>query len=315
MKTQWTTWMVAAAITLVGCQEGAVLGAATGDERVDVLAELEASSLAGESFGDDGLSAVTSTTSFAALEGGDVASDAPQGWGRRMGMPVRRNINVEIEGNTATVTKTLVFEGQFLLRNPTGEEPISKPANHTMMQTAVLQRLEHEETDQRTGRRRHWKLVALSPQEWVMTAADQQTVAIERLEIFVNGQSVAVIEDPSMLFELDGRIPRFDQGAEVKITARVKNYTGEHREGDADTWVYLHLFHARADARRWVRLPMAFNEATGLYERTWVVQQDGRERLVVDAIDAGSFALDVPDNYRANLWAIPYRVEAAAVTD
>ncbi len=313
MKKSLMYLSVAAAVALAACQEGSVLGAVSEDDRSDIIAELEASALLGEAFGDDGLSTSATASAYTGdddpnTNAGD-DSKAPQAWGRKLGRPVRRNINIEVEGNTATVTRTLVFEGEFLLRNPDAVAPVAKPANHTMTQSAVLQRLEREEVDEATGRRRRWKLVAISPQEWLMTAADEQTVVIERVEIFVNGESVVVIEDPSMLFEVAGRMPRFEAGAEVKVTAKVRNFTID-REGNAATWVYLHVFHANADRRRWARLPMTFNEDTRLYERGWIVRHDGRERLLVDAIDADSFTLTRDDNYRANLWGIPYRIES-----
>jgi len=290
------------------CSDTLGLGNATEEEREDIVAELDESGLFGEAFGDDGIPASASVVTYgysAPPEG-----DAPFRWGRRHGRPVRREVNVVVEENVATVTRTLVFEGSFIVGHPESETVVRKPANETMVQRAVLMRREQAQTDQNTGRVRRWRIVELSPQEWFLTREDARTVDIERVEVLINGESAIVIEDPEMLFDVDTELPHMQVGDEVRVTARVANYTGEHPEGDAATYVFLHLFHASQDGRKWLRVPMEFDEETGMYIKTWVARHDGRERIVVDAIDADAFAMDREDSYRANLWALPYRVEA-----
>lgn len=287
------------------CNDTLGLGNATEEEREDIIAELDASGFFGEAFGDDGIPASASVVTY----GYGDAGDAPFRWGRRHGPPVSREINVVVEEGIATVTRTLEFEGTFLVSNPDTDGVVSKPANETMTQRAVLVRRDEAVTDEHTGRIKRWRLVELSPQEWFMTREDARTVDIERVEIVVNGESAIVIEDPAMLFDVATELPHLTVGDEVRVTARVKNYTGEHPEGDADTYVFLHLFHVSTDRHKWMRVPMEFDPETGMYTKGWIVRHEGRERIVVDAIDADAFALDREDSYRANLWALPYRVE------
>jgi hypothetical protein len=47
----------------------------------------------------------------------------------------------------------------------------------------------------------------------------------------------------------------------------------------------------------------------GAFVRHWIVRFGGRERMVVDAIDSQAFHTDSEDDYRANGWGIPYRIE------
>jgi hypothetical protein len=47
----------------------------------------------------------------------------------------------------------------------------------------------------------------------------------------------------------------------------------------------------------------------GRYVREWTVRFGGRERIGVDAIDSQTFNTDSDDDYRANIWGIPYRIE------
>ena len=306
MKRYLTVALVMSAIALAGCSESLGLDNASEEDRADIMAELEASGLLGEDFGLDGLA--EGAQANLNVSGAVDLAEAPRLWGRRLGPPVSRDIRVVVEGNHATVTKTLGFEGAFMVRDVENQTTISKTANHSMTQRAALTRLERDVVDEATGRRRRWQLDSLSAQHWYMTAEDEQTVQIQRVEIFVDGESVAVIEDPSMLYAVTGRIPRLRLGQEVKVTAEVLNFTGDE-SGNADTYVFLHLFHAAVDARGWARIAMEYNAETGVFEKGWVVRHAGRNRLGVDAIDAGSFELIDEDNYRAEGWAIPYRIE------
>jgi hypothetical protein len=47
----------------------------------------------------------------------------------------------------------------------------------------------------------------------------------------------------------------------------------------------------------------------GMFVRHWIVRFPGRERIVVDAIDSQTFNTDSEDDYRANGWGVPYRIE------
>ena len=143
----------------------------------------------------------------------------------------------------------------------------------------------------------------------VLTDPSKQTVDSARLEVWVDGEPFLEVEDPSQLFEVDGRMPRLHAEKEVTVKAWVDNSSAAGFT--PPTFVYLHLFHASLDMRMWIRLPMRMEESDNgpYWTLSWVVRHRGRERIAVDAIDAGSFATSDGDDYNANIWGIPYIIE------
>ncbi len=217
-------------------------------------------------------------------------------------------IDVDTEAGTALVTKELVFEGEFLLDITPDDQfnPSSKPLNQTLVQHARFQRNDAARAED-TGRR--WRLVAVSPAEVVLTDPSQQTVDIARLEVWVNEELFLEVEDPSQLFEVDGRVPHLQ--AEQQVTVKVWVDNSSEAGHTPPTFVYLHLFHASLEMRMWLRLPMerVVTDTDTYWTRSWVVRHRGRERIAVDAIDAGTFATSDGDDYNANIWGIPYVID------
>jgi hypothetical protein len=117
---------------------------------------------------------------------------------------------------------------------------------------------------------RRWHLAALSLRQWRMTDEAKRTVRVTR------------------------------------VGTTVDNTTGAGNE--PATFVFLHVYHAGPSALGWARVPMRETEA-GVFVREWTVRFTGRERITVDAIDSQTFNTDSEDDYRANVWAIPYRIE------
>jgi hypothetical protein len=74
------------------------------------------------------------------------------------------------------------------------------------------------------------------------------------------------------------------------------------------TLVFLHVYHAGPTVRAWARVPTR-PSAAGPFVREWTARLTGRERIAVDAIDSQTFNTDSTDDYRANVWAIPSRIE------
>lgn len=306
MRRQLAVACVAVA-ALAACSDATGPGNATDEDRDGVVAALDASGWFTEAFGTDG---AAEDLSFSASFDLNLASVAAQDtvplvrrWGRRHGEPVNRLLTVSVTGDTAEAELVVTFDGVFVLDRPPddGQPPTQKPLQEQAVQRAVLVR--RAETDPAD---RPWKLVALSPREWRMTDAAERTVQIARVVVRVNGEVKLAVEDPAELFHVDNRIPRLQVGDSVAVLAEVENTTGVDNE--PPTFVFLHVFHHGPNASGWVRIPMRRRD-DGVFVRHWIVRFAGRERMVVDAIDAQAFNTDSDDDYRANGWGIPYRIE------
>lgn len=295
---------VAAAATLAACADATGPGNATADDRNEVLAVLDAAGWFSDDYGAEGvaLDAAVAAGFTLSLTGLEDTVPLVRRWGRRRGRPVEREIVVNVASDTARVTATVTFAGVFLLdRTADGEvNPTEKPLQEQAVHRAVLIRTEPDNGD------RGWRLAQLSPWEWRLTEEAKRTVRVTGVEVLVNGESQIVVSDPAALFELNDRIPRLQLGDEVAVIATIENTTGHDHV--PQTFAFLHLNHAGPTARAWVRLPMEEDDQ-GRFVRTWTVRFAGRERMAVDAIDAQTFATDADDDYRANVWGIPYRIE------
>jgi hypothetical protein len=303
-----------AVLGLAACSDGVAPGGSTEvpeEVRQDIVSLLEESGFFGDDLGTQGATdggSSAATVSMANLAGAEEAM-APRVWGRRRGLPVRRQITIEVdeEAGTAMAWKEVEFDGRFLLditddgqRNPT-----EKPLQETVFQHAEFERLDQEITDER-GHRHRWRLVAVSPAQFRMAEEAKRTVSITQLTVEVNGEIRADITDPSAPIEVERGVPKLRRGDEVTVTAYVSN---DEQGNVPPTFVFLHLFHASPDARTWLRLPMAeVLDQPGVYARSWTVRQTGRERVAVDAIDAQTFVTQSEDDYRANVWGVPYIV-------
>jgi hypothetical protein len=297
-----------AAVMLAACSDTPTgPGNATEADRNAVVAELAASGWFAETFGTDG---AVEDLDLAASFDLNLSSVAAQDtvplvrrWGRRPGAPVRRELTVEVTGDTARAELVVTFEGVFVLDRTAddGEPATQKPLEEQAVQRAVLVR--RPEADPAA---RLWALVALSPREWRMTDEATRTVRITHVVVRVNGEIKLEVEDPAELFRVDHRIPRLQVGDSVSVLAEVENTTGTGNE--PPTFVFLHVYHHGPTARGWVRIPMQARE-DGAFVRHWIVRFGGRERMVVDAIDSQAFHTDSEDDYRANGWGIPYRIE------
>jgi len=208
------------------------------------------------------------------------------------------NRTVTVQGDTARVTQTVSFQGLFLVdtARDTLFDPSSKPLAEGMTQSAVLVR--------DAAQRHHWRAVALTLQNWLPTAAAARTVAINEITVQVNGVTTITADDPDSLYTVSGLL-HLHVGDSVTVTAAVTNAADTAYA--PNTFVFLHLHHAFVDAL-WHRVPMKDN-GDGTYSRSWIVRRGGIDRFVIDAIDAATLDRGTLDNYAANEWGVPYRID------
>ncbi|UCD24113.1 MAG: hypothetical protein JSW51_13970 [Gemmatimonadota bacterium] len=301
-------FLMAGALGLTACDESfGPEGNATPEDREEILTLLDESGFFADDFGLDGAYNDAQPAASALAPAAEVV--APRMWGRRRGLPVRRVITVDVDPQegVATVSKEVFFEGRFLLDITQDDQfnPTEKPLVEKLVQYATFRRRTQEELDAQ-GRR--WKLVNVSPAEWMMTAEDKRTVNITKVEVWVNEELKAEIVDASEMLDVDSRIPKLHPEDMVTVKAWVDNSVDNGNE--PDTFVFLHLFHATPSSRAWVRLPMELltTDTDSYYTRSWQVRHTGRARMAVDAIDAQTFTTETEDDYRANIWGVPYRI-------
>ncbi len=302
--------LLSMAMAMWACADSTGPGNATSQDQQGVQAALDLSGFGGEDFGD--LGAVADFAAPPAFDLGIVRSAAtdtvraPRFWGRRRGRPVSVVRDVVVTGDTARATITRRFEGVFVLRLGTDSTavPTTKPLIESLVQRALLVRRPADSVTATDSLR--WRLVALSPQEYRATRPASRTVQITHVTVSVNGQVKIDLTDPQALFRVGDQVPRLALGDTVVVTAEVSNTTG----GDhfPATLVFLHVDRADPRGAAWRRERMG-QTADGAYVRAWVVRVPGRARFAVDAIDAGTFTTASTDDYRANIWGVPFRIE------
>ncbi|HTR20952.1 MAG TPA: hypothetical protein VMH88_08875 [Gemmatimonadales bacterium] len=304
MRTRhWTgATVVIAALIGVGCSDAGT-SASTDQTMVSAAFQDQIGAMGDMDFGASG---AVATATLAGSPSAILADTAivPGFWGRERVVPGGpRPIltkDIVVQGDTAWVTRGAQYQGIFL--TDTSDDgvfnPTSKPLADGAAQKAVLVR--------RSGERHGWKLVSLSPVDWTTTAEDRRTVAIQQVQVYRNGALKLQIDNPDSLFDVDTSCPHFHVGDTVTVVAQVGNTTG----GDFTpaTFVFLHVRHADPNDVDWRRVKMN-DQGDGTWKRTFIVRHSGRDRLIVDALDAATIVLGTPDNYRANEWGIPYVIE------
>src|SRR6058998_3804364 len=180
---------------------------------------------------------------------------APTFWGRWRIVPGGpRPIyhrDVTIQNDTAHVEHDITFHGLFLVDTSADGvfNPTSKPLGDRMTQSAVLVR---------DGALRYgWRVVALSPQDWTVVDPSRQTVAVTDVKVYRNGTLLVEVTDPTALFDVTHRIPRFQFGDTVKVVAAVTNTTAS--AFTPPSFVFLHVRHADRRGIGWRRIAMTDN--------------------------------------------------------
>lgn len=257
-----------------------------------------------DDFGDTGAISTTATSPVFLSSGIQDTAIAPLFWGRdrvvRGGPRPIFTRNIVVQGDTAWVTRGVSFQGIFLVDTSTDAvfNPTSKPLADGVQQRAVFVR--------DGAAPRGWRAVALTLLNWQNTDVSRRTVTVQSVAVYVNDSLRLSVDNPDSLIAIDPVIPRFHEGDTVKVVAHVENTTGG--TFSPATFAFLHVRHADPSGIRWRRVPMQ-DDGNGDFERSWVVRHTGRDRFVIDALDAATLALGTADNYRSNEWGIPFRVE------
>jgi hypothetical protein len=294
-------------LAAVACNDGT---APASDQAQVLAAEAEQlGAMVDTEFGAAGAAATSASTepvasSPASAGTASGADTAPTFWGRLRVVPGGpRPIyhrDVTIQGDTSKVEHDITFNGIFLVDTSADGlfNPTAKPLADRMTQQAVLVR----DASGPHG----WRVVELSPQDWTVVDPSRQTVAVTDVKVYRNDTLLVEVTDPSALFDVTNRIPRFYVGDTVKVVAAVTNTTGSGFT--PGSFVFLHVRHASRLSTAWHRVPMVDN-GDGTWQRTWIASQTGIDRFIVDALDSATLLLGTADDYRTNEVAIPYRIE------
>ena len=306
INVQWIVAAAVAAAAAVACGEGT----APVSEQAQVLAAEQAQlgAMVDSDFGAAGATATDAAAAPAAsgpaAVGTSATDTAPTFWGRLRVVPGGpRPIyhrDVTIQGDTARVEHDITYNGILLVDTSADGvfDPTSKPLADRMTQHAVLVRDAAEP--------RGWRVIELSLQDWTVVDPSRQTVTVSDVKVYRNDTLLVEVTDPTALFDVDARVPRFHLGDTVKVVAAVANTTGSGFT--PPTFAYLHVRHADPTGTSWRRLKMTDN-GDGTYQRMWIARRTGVDRFVVDALDAATLLLGTADNYRTNEVGIPYRIE------
>lgn len=312
---------MAATLALVACSEPVAPGAetvptlpgapASAQTTAAVLSALEQSGWAGLDFGalgatnefqNDGITGAASLQAAAA----DVS--VPEFWGRIRGDPVSKVRTVTEQGDTAWASIKVDYNGAFLLDLVPGNNRLditSKPLVESMTQQARFQKMTVAEK-----REAVWVLVGITPQQYLATDEPRRTVKITEVSVSVNGVEKIKVTDPTAFQKVphgadktSHEVPAFNKGDTVKVAAKITNSTGTNN--NPSTFAFLSSFHADPNGLGWRRMRMQ-DHGDGTYSLTWVAQHRGKERVIVEALDAQSFVTPTDDDYRANIWGLPY---------
>lgn len=301
MRFHTTALLAAAALAATACSDDPTGSSGSPAELAVEQAFLEADAgyFDENPGGDELLSLPVLTSSSTVFSAPGDPYVAPERWGRRRAheRPSRDRVIV-IEGDTARVSVAVRFQGRFLVDTTFDGvvNPGAKRMHETLRHRAVFVKDESAP--------RGWRLIAMTIGNVVDTDPARRTVQIASMKVAVNGVDVGAISDPDQLFRVQGGVPELHMGDSVEVTVGVRNTTGT--ELDPPTQVFLHVRHHRADQDHWGRFQMRPNE-DGTWSIGWRVRRAGIARMAVDAIDSEALQTQTGDNYRANIWAFPYR--------
>ncbi len=312
------------ALALAGCSEGLAPAAtesapatpgtaATQQTASAVLSVLDQSGWSAMDFGAIGASSEFQNDGVAGASVYGAAAAAvsvPEFWGRLRGEPVSKVRTVTERGDTAWASIRVDYNGAFLLDLTPGDNKLDVTSK--VLLESLIQQARFQRTAATDGREGHWELVGITPQQYVATDETHRTVKISEVSVSVNGVVKIDVTDPTAFEKVEQGsektsqdVPAFNKGDTVKVMVKVDNTTGTNNT--PPTFAFLSSFHADPNGLGWRRMRMTDN-GDGTFSLRWVAQQRGKERVIVEALDAQSFVTPTADDYRANVWGIPYAI-------
>jgi len=299
MRFPITALMVATAFAAAACSD-APTGTSSEETAVQqAYLDVDAGYFDENPGGDDILASALLTPGSTLFSSPGDPYVAPERWGRRRAdeRPSRERV-VVIEGDTAKVAVAVRCRGVFLV--DTTFDGVVNPGAKRMHETLRHRAIFVKDDSAPRG----WRLVAVSLGDIVDTDPARRTVEITSLTVAINGTQVGEVTSPTQLFRVEGGVPQLHVGDSVVVIAAVQNATGTDLV--PATQLFLHVRHHRADQDLWGRFQMADN-GDGTWTLGWKVRRRGIARMAVDAIDSEALQTQSGDNYRANIWAFPYR--------
>ena len=225
----------------------------------------------------------------------------PVAWFRKKQGAPSRNISINEQGDTATVTITTNWAGKLYVdRSRDGRRnPGTKPIADTGIKKAYFEKIYGI-----------WNLKKVTCVDHNLTNPAKQTVDITQVEAKTNSQSY-IINDPGKLMDIATELPTFAPGTEVKVIVTVTN--------TAQTWnppAYVYLHHGMPWARN---RKIMYDDGTngdeqagdGKYTRIYNLDSDSDiyRSVVIDVLDSGCLQNETNDDYNSTAWRIPYKVQ------
>lgn len=226
-------------------------------------------------------------------------------WYRSPAAPVTKTYTVQVTGDTALVTVNRQRDWVFNLDLDHDLTFGTKTAEHEAVRYAIFTRGSSVEGATNNSA---WQLSSITVAEATMRDDTLDTLAIEELTATVGGETVFNHTAAAAYIDLDD-IPTLTAGAEVVVTAKATNSSGE-------VVVYLHnRAFRRLRHTRWIMFDDGQRggdqtEGDDVYTGTYTVPTTpGYYHVAIDVISRSAFDDESTDNYSAYAWIFPYKVE------
>lgn len=224
----------------------------------------------------------------------------PAFWGRiRRADGVSRTRVIDVVGDTATVSWTIVFNGVFKV--DTTFDGLRNAGSKPLLETAHQQAFFVRDSAAPRG----WRLAGVSVRRFQNTAVAERTVNITNVAVTKNSGAPQVLDDPEELLD-PATLTSVAVGDTLRVQVHVTNTTGTGLV--PPTQMFIHVRHLQPGTDTWARFPMA-RENDSTFTAHWVVRRAGRAIIAVDALDSETLTTESGDDYRSDLWAVPVRVE------
>ena len=226
----------------------------------------------------------------------------PERWWRKLdGEPVR-NWSITVIGDTATAS--VVTDADATLYVDTTHDGVSNPGTKP-----IEDRITRYSTWVKTDGK--WKLAEVSPAQVNLREISHQTVSITEVKVWVNGQLVWDVTDPTDKLSVDTEIVRVHSGDVVTVESAVANSS----QSGLDPLTYVYCHPNRPSGRRDLMFDDGVNGADkvagdGIWTYQYTVDlKSGVHFAAVDALDSLCLQNETDDDYNSAAWGMPYVVE------